>query len=237
MNLAALAILLVILALIAGAGRKGARPLDRVKRVGRSHGLTIGLVLIILLAASGRIGLAVSVAFILLALYQAGLVRVPVFERSAKAAGARVSVLRSPMFEVLFDEATGGIGGRVIKGTFAGRDLATLDPRELRRCHAESVGETMSRVTLEVYLDRRLPGWREDMKAQSASGSRRPPDTGAMSEEEAYEILGLSPGSGESEIRAAHRRLMKRVHPDQGGSNFLAVRINQAKDRLLSKHR
>lgn len=138
------------------------------------------------------------------------------------------------MVEVVVDGNS--IGGRVVAGRFRGRDLNRLDGAELSGLYAETARDGRSRATLEIYLDRRMPGWRENMQGETASRSRRTANAGAMSEEEAYEILGLQKGAGEADIRAAHRRLMKRVHPDQGGSTFLAVRINQAKDRLLSKH-
>ncbi|MBV9784007.1 MAG: DnaJ domain-containing protein [Acidisphaera sp.] len=67
----------------------------------------------------------------------------------------------------------------------------------------------------------------------SPGASARPPMGGKMSREEAYSVLGLAPGAGEMEIRAAHRRLMRGVHPDSGGSDWLAARINQARDVLL----
>jgi hypothetical protein len=71
-------------------------------------------------------------------------------------------------------------------------------------------------------------------------GSRRrpadraqPPSSNSMSRAEAYQVLGLPPGATEADIRAAHHRLMRAAHPDSGGSDWLASRINQARDVLL----
>ena len=87
---------------------------------------------------------------------------------------------------------------------------------------------------LEAYLDRRFPGWREHAE-RDADPRPGPASASVMTKEEAYQVLGLEPGAGEEAIRAAHRTLMKKLHPDQGGSTYLAARVNQAKDILLRR--
>jgi hypothetical protein len=147
------------------------------------------------------------------------------------------STVRSAWLEMQLDHDTGAMDGKVLRGEFAGRALSGLDRPALMRLAAAAAADADSAALLEAYFDRRIPGWREDVQHDEAAGAGRATDAGPMTDKQAYEILGLSPGAGEAEIRAAHRRLMKRVHPDQGGSTFLAAKINQAKDWLLGRHR
>jgi hypothetical protein len=153
-----------------------------------------------------------------------------------RRAGSR-STVRSAFIEMTLEHDSGAVTGTVVAGTFAGRGLDELDEASLRRLHGEAGSDAKSVSLLEAYLDRRMPGWREDVERDRDAGPRRPANASAMTDEEAYEILGLAPGASEADIRAAHRRLMLRLHPDQGGSTFLAAKINEAKDRLLGQHR
>lgn len=147
------------------------------------------------------------------------------------------SRVRTRMVEMELDHDTGAMEGRVLSGPFSGRSLGDLDDGEVLDLFRSAGADGESAALLAAYLDRRMPGWRDDVEEDTATGTGGAPDTGAMTEEQANEILGLSPGAGRGEIRAAHRRLMKRVHPDKGGSDFLAAKINEAKDRLLRNHR
>lgn len=155
---------------------------------------------------------------------------------SYRSAGQRSGVT-SNWLEMSLDHDTGAMDGTVRQGTYAGRRLDELDEEALKALYAELGSDRESRDLFEAYLDRRVPGWREDGEADADAGPRGATNAGTMADEEAYEILGLAPGATETEIRDAHRRLMMRVHPDQGGSTFLAAKINEAKDRLLGKHR
>ena len=146
------------------------------------------------------------------------------------------SAVRTAFLEMRLDHDSGAVGGRVLAGRHSGRNLDDLSEAALRELLREMAGDSDSVALFEVYLDRRMPGWRDDFQHDAASGAGGSPGPGAMSKEEAYQVLGLAPGASAAEIRAAHRRLMKLVHPDQGGSTFLAAKINQAKDKLLGGH-
>ena len=146
---------------------------------------------------------------------------------SSPGTGQRTEV-RTAFLQAWIDHSTGDVGGTVLSGRFAGRVLDTLADNELLDLHAECVADPDSLKVLEAYLDRRLGAdWRAACP-QPPSGSR----TG-MSRDEALAVLGLAEGATSDEIRAAHRRLIQRMHPDVGGSADLAARINQAKDVLL----
>ena len=117
-----------------------------------------------------------------------------------------------------------------------GRGLDDLDQPSLQALYAECGSyDPEGAALLEAYFDRRFPGWRE--YAQGDGDTRTRTQSGAMSKEEAYQVLGLQPGASLDEIREAYRRLMKKLHPDQGGTAHLAARVNQAREVLLSRHR
>lgn len=137
------------------------------------------------------------------------------------------------------DHDSGALHGTVLEGAFRGRTLDELDEEELRELLRECrAADAQSAAVLESYLDRTLgPDWRAggDGRAGAGGGAERPGGAQAMSAEEAYEVLGLAPGASAEEVRDAHRRLMLKIHPDQGGSTYLAAKINQAKELLVGR--
>ena len=142
------------------------------------------------------------------------------------------------MIEMEIDHATGGVEGSVLEGTFVGRRLSSLDVQSLRRLYDEcSALDPESTPLLEAYLDRRFSGWRENAQGDRDTRTRTHAQSGIMTKEEAYQVLGLQPGASLDEIRQAYRTLMKKLHPDQGGTAYLAARVNQAKEVLLGRHR
>jgi hypothetical protein len=138
--------------------------------------------------------------------------------------------------EAELDHDTGELTGRVLRGGFAGRMLETLTPAELsdlwRDCR---FADPPSARILEAWLARVHPTWEEDARraGHAPQGHAAETSDGPMSKSEALDILGLAPGATADEIRRAHRELMLKMHPDKGGSTYLAAKINEAKDVLL----
>jgi hypothetical protein len=153
------------------------------------------------------------------------------------------STVRTARVEASLDHDSGEMDGQVLAGRFEGAQFSAMKDGELLALWRECADDEESRLLVEAYLDRRRPRWREDVDGDAhggtgGSGRARGADrAGAMTEQDAYEILGLEPGASEAEIRAAHRRLMKQMHPDQGGSTFFAAKLNEAKDVLLRRRR
>jgi hypothetical protein len=149
--------------------------------------------------------------------------------------GGRTSEIATDMLRMQLDHASGELDGEVLEGGFAGRSLASLGLTDLLTLLAECQREDPRGVPLlETYLDRREPEWRDHVRAEGASGGPGP--AGPMDEATACSILGLARGASVEEIKAAHRRLMTKLHPDHGGSGYLAAQLNQAKDHLLGRH-
>ncbi|WP_024508668.1 DnaJ domain-containing protein [Bradyrhizobium sp. ARR65] len=155
------------------------------------------------------------------------------FGGGQRSAGQR-SQVRSHFLEMTLDHDSGELKGRIVAGPHAGRQLDEFDLPQLTAMITAFDAESVA--LLESYLDRRFPAWREDAQRNAAGGQRRATTSSKMTEEEAYQILGLQPGAGRDEIAKAHRTLMKKLHPDQGGSTYLAARVNEAKDTLLRTH-
>jgi hypothetical protein len=159
------------------------------------------------------------------------------FRAARKSAGQKSGVLTDTL-EMVLDHDSGRMEGRCLKGRFAGRDLSSLrDVEVLQLLEEIKATDSQGARLLEAYLDRRCQGWRD---RRSGGGSReeerQPRDpAGRMSRKEAYDVLDLKPGATEAEIRMAHRRLMMKLHPDQGGSTYLASRINEAKEALVGR--
>jgi hypothetical protein len=225
-------------------------PPQRVARILRRSLLWAGIALLVLLAVTGRLNpLLAALAAAVPAVIRAGnLLRVvPLIQQVLRAlglsglagatgggssGGGRTSSIRTRFLEMTLDHASGDMDGLVLEGPLQGRRLSGLDLEQLidllalcRRADAQSA------AVLEAYLDRsRQEDWREQA---DRAGSAPPSGGAAMTPEEALAILGLTKGASRKEIRAAHRRLMQRFHPDRGGSDYLAAKINEAKRLLL----
>lgn len=218
-------------------------PPQRVARALRRGGLVLAIGVVVLLAATGRLHwiFALLGALIPVVLRLVQVLPLPLLQRlfaglqraraTARSAAGQRSEVETRFLRMTLDHDSGEMNGVVTDGRFTARRLDGMDLGELLALLDECRVDDASAAVLESYLDRVHPDWRDTAEATGHTGS-----TGAaMTEQEARQILGLQPGASREEIVAAHRRLMQKLHPDHGGSDYLAARINEAKDVLLGR--
>jgi len=146
----------------------------------------------------------------------------------------QTSTVQSKYIRMTMNHDSGDINGEVLTGQFTGKTLNQLDLEALLQLLRECQDDEESVALLQTYLDREhADTWQQQAGAQGQQ--RTPSAPGDMSREEALQILGLSSDASETDIIETHRRLMQKLHPDRGGSAYLAATINLAKDTLLGK--
>lgn len=147
----------------------------------------------------------------------------------------RQSSIETRFLKVELDPASGKLFGEVRQGPHQGRKLQDLSLQELSALLREySRADPQSAQLLAAYLDRSgHTGWHGHY-SQDKPGQRRTNNRGGMSRQEAYAVLGLNDKACENEVIEAHRRLIQKLHPDRGGNDYLAAKINQAKATLLT---
>jgi hypothetical protein len=224
LGLALLAAALILARVVMAADPKA---LAKAMRYAGAGALGLGAAYFLLI---GRIEAAMTLgAFALMALGRLGSWR---GWRPAGSPGKSTEV-ETEYLRMVMDHDSGEVEGTILKGPHKGRRLVELSRAELLALHAECrVSDPQAVTLLETYFDRL---WGSEWRAEAggAKPGQARPGGGAMTPEEARAVLGVGPKASRDEIREAYHRLMKKVHPDQGGSTYLASQLNAAKDVLL----
>ncbi len=190
----------------------------------------IALVALVLFIASERVGLAVAEITALAPILLRGYAQWRRNQSHAAPSPGQASEIATKYLRMRLDHDSGAMSGFVLHGRFQGRELGELAREALIELWRECLVEDgQGAKLLEAYLDRLDPDWREKSRATGGGAS----GADAMTREEALAILGLAEGASEAEVREAYHRLMMKLHPDKGGSAYLAAKLNRAREMLL----
>lgn len=225
--------LLVGLGLI-GRWLLNAEPKD-IMRALRWGAVIAGLGLALFLLFRGRLDWALYAGGVILPLLLRWGRVFKALKNTAKAARGptpgQSSNVRAGFVAMTLDHDSGEMDGEILEGSYSGRFLSDLSQQEFLDLLNQAEADEQSYQLLIAWAEKMHgPDWNDGAEASSAPRSDA---GGAMTRAQAYEILGLSEGASAEDIKAAHKRLMMANHPDRGGSEWLASRINQAKDLLL----
>ena len=212
----------------------------------------IGLFWLITIPARQRIAvfsnalpILVFVVGSFLTLLRRGVIGVPLFiigvswwrrnrsKRPISSAEGQKSTVRSANLEMELDHDTGEMDGTVLTGRMQGVSLSSLSEEEILSLYFDFRSDTDSISLLESFLDRYYPDWRNRADSDAFRNQKDRSGFDNMTRREAYQILGIDSSASQEEIHQAWRQLIKGVHPDSGGSAFLAAKINTARDILL----
>ncbi len=209
----------------------------------------IGVGLLVLLAVTGRLNWVVPLIGALVAVFARSLPHLlrfaPLLHRlwmqlktrdsSSAHESSDQSTVEARFIRMQLDHHTGELDGQVLEGRFAGKHLHEIPLDQLAEFYKECMAHDRESAQLvEAYLDR-VHGaeWKETFRDDDGWSQTAPPESGPMNKDEAIRILGLRSDASDDAVKQAHRRLIQKLHPDRGGSDYLAAKINQAKDVLL----
>ena len=199
----------------------------------RYGGIVVVVLFVVYLAVTGRLVMAGALFFLLPMMLRWRAVRNRLRAASGPTPG-QASELSTAYLSVRLDHDTGAMSGVVRRGRFEGLELSAMPLDDLRALLAECRAQDVQSVAiLEALLDRTYGAdWRDGEPAAGA-GTGDGAAGGPMARDKAYKVLGLAPGATAKEIKRAHHRLMMKFHPDKGGSDYIAAKLNEAKDLLL----
>jgi len=205
-------------------------------------GLILLVGVIVFLAVTGKLGWALAalpVLFLWIGRIRSAFGAYRLFKNFGRAATGptpgQTSTVETHYFRMTLDHDSGDMDGEVIDGPFSGRILSEMELHDLLNLLCEIQNDGHSVQVLEAYLDRVYGvAWRVDAETEERAAREKGGfPGGAMSRSEALEILGLDEQATDEEIKATYHQLIAKLHPDHGGSTYLAAKINQAKDVLL----
>jgi hypothetical protein len=215
------------------------------KRFATTALITLLVLLLLMLVASGRLHWLAAVIASLIPLLRRSLSLlrfVPLlrglgatWQRARSTAGpstGKTSWVHTETLKMSLDHDSGDMDGEVLRGPFRGRNLTALSRDELTILYEDCLREDGDAARLlAAFMSRRFG---DTWETSGSQGRERASGTGNdMTADEARQVLGLDETADEAAIIDAHRRLMQKLHPDRGGSDYLAAKINQAKDLLL----
>lgn len=193
-------------------------------------GFTLILLSVIFLTVTGRlhwIGAAITAVIPILAFLFRWSRRIFPLLKIFGGIKQKPSQFKTKTLQISLNFSTMSMSGKVLKGKFAGKNLQDLNPSEFEELTRDCKLNDKESYAL-LYAFSAIKGRNDNFQDQNYTKDK----ITDMSEEEAYEILGLENPSSKSEISKAHKRLIQKLHPDRGGSDYLAAKINAAKDKI-----